>query len=61
MRGRAGRHGACRKEREGARNKWVRREMGRKRSKGISKARAIPSKKVTGRAGEGDRHAPEGA
>ena len=44
------RHGACRREREGAgRNKWVRREMGRKGNNRISLARAIPSKKVTGR------------
>ena len=42
--------GACRREREGAgRNKWVRREMGRKGNNRISLARAIPSKKVTGR------------
>ena len=34
---------------------------GKEKKNGISLARAIPSKKVTGRAGEGDRHAPEGA
>ena len=47
--------GACRREREGAgRNKWVRREMGKKRKKGISRVRAILSKKVTVREGGND-------
>ena len=63
MRGRVGRHETCTasEERE-ARARWARNrkprlnqpkriwgEMGRKRKNGISRARAIPGKKVTGR------------
>ena len=48
MRGRVGRHGACRPgERKGENRKQSTGE--RKRKNGLSRARAIPSKKVTGR------------